>query len=301
MADERDPTPRVEADEDQQARPEPETGETHGTAQPAPEAVHPAQVTDTTQPSGEPPSGSAAVAAETAPAQVTEGSSAEVDTVPAPDADAPVYRTGMFGVRGSGDTSGYGGLQRRVPVTPTAERPYGGWYDDADAALSRAVPRWDEAIERVTVDRGELTYHVRRESLLDVLRGLRDDPSLRFELLSMVGGVHYPDDTTGRPLHSVYQLTSLTYRRRIRVEVAVSDADPHLPSAVPVYPTADWQEREAYDMFGLQYDGHPGLTRVLMPDDWEGHPQRKDYPLGGVPVKYKGATIPPPDERRAYS
>jgi NADH-quinone oxidoreductase subunit C len=67
-----------------------------------------------------------------------------------------------------------------------------------------------------------------------------------------------------------------------------------------VYPTADWQERETYDMFGVVFDGHPNLTRILMPDDWEGHPQRKDYPLGGVPVEYKGAEIPPPDRRRSY-
>jgi NADH-quinone oxidoreductase subunit C len=116
-----------------------------------------------------------------------------------------------------------------------------------------------------------------------------------------VHGVHYPDDVDGRPLHSIYQLTSLTYRRRLRVECAVTDAHPHVPSAVSVYPTADWQEREAFDMFGIEYDGHPGLTRILMPDDWVGHPQRKDYPLGGIPVEYKGASIPPPNERRTYS
>ena len=60
-------------------------------------------------------------------------------------------------------------------------------------------------------------------------------------------------------------------------------------------------ERETWDMFGIVFDGHPGLTRILMPDDWVGHPQRKDYPLGGIPVEYKGAQIPPPDERRSYS
>ena len=115
-----------------------------------------------------------------------------------------------------------------------------------------------------------------------------------------MSGVDYGAEVTQR-LHSVVHLTSMTYRRRIRLEVAVAVEDPHLPSIVPVYPTADFQERESWDMFGLVYDGHPALTRILMPDDWDGHPQRKDYPLGGIPVEYKGAEIPPPDQRRAYS
>jgi NADH-quinone oxidoreductase subunit C len=92
----------------------------------------------------------------------------------------------------------------------------------------------------------------------------------------------------------------MTYRRRVRLETAVTAENPHLPTVTQVYPTADWQERETYDMFGVIFDGHPALTRILMPDDWEGHPQRKDYPLGGVPVEYKGAEIPPPDKRRSY-
>ena len=92
-------------------------------------------------------------------------------------------------------------------------------------------------------------------------------------------------------LHVVYDLTSMTYRRRIRLEVSVDDQDPYVPSAVAVYPTADWHEREVWDMFGVIFSGHPGLTRILMPDDWIGHPQRKDYPLGGIPVEYKGAEI----------
>jgi NADH-quinone oxidoreductase subunit C len=113
-----------------------------------------------------------------------------------------------------------------------------------------------------------------------------------------VSGVDYLGSVNR--LHSVIHLTSLTYRRRVRLEVSVSLDDPHVPSLTALYPTADWQERETYDMFGIVYDGHPSLTRIMMPDDWDGHPQRKDYPLGGVPVQYKGATIPPPDERRAY-
>ncbi|REF37115.1 NADH-quinone oxidoreductase subunit C [Thermasporomyces composti] len=214
-------------------------------------------------------------------------------------------RRGAFGVRGSGDTSGYGGLVRRVALPGGTEPPYGGWFDEVAERLEAVLgegdgPSFDEAIEKVVVDRGEITFFVRREHLVRVARHLRDDPALRFEFLSGVSGVHYPGDKD-RELHAVYHLLSMTHNRRIRLEVVCPDADPHIPSVVPVYPTADWHERETYDFFGIIFDGHPGLTRIEMPDDWPGHPQRKDYPLGGIPVEYKGATIPPPDERRAYN
>ena len=139
-----------------------------------------------------------------------------------------------------------------------------------------------------------------REHVVTVCRALRDDQDLRFELGLGVSGVHYPADA-GRELHAVYHLCSVTHGRRLRLEVAVPDADPHIPSSTPVYPGHDWHERETYDFFGIVFDGHPGLARIEMPDDWPGHPQRKDYPLGGIPVEYKGAHIPPPDQRRAYN
>jgi NADH-quinone oxidoreductase subunit C len=204
----------------------------------------------------------------------------------------------MFGVHGSGDTSGMGGLVRRRPTPVPAERPYGSYFDETVDALAEAFPQFHEAIEMVNVDRDELTLYIRREHLVDVCRTLRDDEALRYEFCSSVSGVDYLGDR--RRLHVTYHLLSMTYRRRIRLEVAVTTEDPHVPSVTSVYPTADWQERETYDMFGVVFDGHPNLTRILMPDDWEGYPQRKDYPLGGVPVEYKGAEIPPPDERRAY-
>ncbi|MFC9923320.1 NADH-quinone oxidoreductase subunit C [Rhodococcus sp. NPDC127527] len=211
---------------------------------------------------------------------------------------------GMFGVHGTGDTSGYGRLVRPVPLPGNATRPFGGYFDeiadDLAAALADDGTSFDEAIEQVVVFRGELTLHVRREALPRVARLLRDDPDLRFELCLGVSGVHYLPDS-GRELHAVYPLTSITHNRRIRLEVSVPDADPHIPSLVGVYPTNDWHERETYDFFGIVFDGHPALTRIEMPDDWVGHPQRKDYPLGGIPVEYKGAQIPPPDERRSYT
>ncbi|GAA4904547.1 NADH-quinone oxidoreductase subunit C [Streptomonospora salina] len=223
---------------------------------------------------------------------------------------APVARTGMFGAKTTGDTSGYGRLLVRTTPPQASERPFTDPDDPRTAsfdaiadALERALRSEGapgvQAIERVLVDRGEITFHVHREHLREVARLLRDDPDLRFELCTGVSGVHYPDDT-GHELHAVNHLRSLTHNYEIRIETACPDSDPHVPSIVGVYPTNDWHEREAWDFFGIVFDGHPSLTRIEMPDDWHGHPQRKDYPLGGIPVEYRGATIPPPDERRSY-
>jgi NADH-quinone oxidoreductase subunit C len=251
-----------------------------------------------------------------------------------------VERTGMFGVHGSGDTSGFGLLVSQ-PYTPApAERPYGnpegvrgarderssgsdqygggvrgarderssgsdqyGQFDEVADALAaamaaRSIP--PQALLQTTVANNEITFYIARDYVTALLWAVRDDESLRFELASSISGVDY-GEKVARRLHVVYELTSMTYRRHIRLEVAVDVDDAFVPSAVAVYPTADWQEREIWDMFGINFSGHPGLTRILMPDDWIGHPQRKDYPLGGIPVEYKGAEIPAPDQRRAYS
>ena len=214
-----------------------------------------------------------------------------------------VQRTGMFGTSTTGDTSGYGGLQVRRAPQLASPRPYGSYFDElADSlatAMGQAGASYEDAIPMVVVSNDELTMHVRREHLLAVAGVLRNEPSLFFEMCLGVSGVHYPADT-GAELHAVYHLLSITHNRRIRLEVTAPDADPHIPSLVDVYPTCDWHERETWDFFGVIFDGHPALTRIEMPDDWRGHPQRKDYPLGGIPVEYRGATIPPPDERRAY-
>ena len=189
---------------------------------------------------------------------------------------APVFETkvGMWS-RGSGDTSGYGRIQRQLSMP----------------ALTGGL---------VLFDRGELTIFVPREHLRETVKAFRDDAHLRFEICVSVSGVHYPQQT-GAELHVVYHLLSITHNRRVRLEVTAPDSDPHVPSVVATYPMADWHERETWDMFGILFDGHPSLTRILMPDDWVGHPQRKDYPLGGIDIQYKGATVPAPDHRRTYN
>ncbi|MGW5520730.1 NADH-quinone oxidoreductase subunit C [Gordonia sp. NPDC003950] len=218
-------------------------------------------------------------------------------------------RHGLFGVHGTGDTSGYGGLVQTVTL-PAAQRPYGGYFDEVVDELAAALenstgpgydaPGYEEAIEKVEIHADEMTLYVVARHLPAVALTLRNHESLRFELCLGVNGVHYPQDD-GRELHAVYPLASITHNRRLRLEVAVPDADPHIPSLTDIYPTNDWHERETYDFFGIVFDGHRALTRIAMPDDWDGHPQRKDYPLGGVPVEYKGTQVAPPDRRRSYS
>lgn len=163
--------------------------------------------------------------------------------------------------------------------------------------------------------RGELTAHAAPAMLLDLLRFAKSDPDVACELLTDVCAVHWPggvrehraQETTGWPTYEIdepgrydidYMLVSVERSYRFRIRVTVPDEDAVLPSAVPVYRSAHMLEREVYDLMGVRFDGHPRLERVFMPDDWEGHPLRKDYPLGGVDVQYKGATVPSPDQRQ---
>ena len=204
----------------------------------------------------------------------------------------------MFGSQGSGDTSGFGGLAKTQTTIGSTERPLGGYFDQVADDLERAYPLFSDAIEKVVVDRGEITLFIKSSRLLDVAKILRDQ--LRFEICVGVNGVHYPEETN-RELHALYSLLSITRNQRIRLEVCVSEKDPHIPSLVEIWAGTNWHERETYDMFGIIFDNHPGLTRILMPDDWSGFPQRKDYPLGGIEIEYKGATVPAPSQRRSYS
>ena len=184
---------------------------------------------------------------------------------------------GSFGVSGTGDTSGYGGLVRKSSQIGSSERPFGSYFDEVVDDLERAYPSFSDAIEKVIVDRGELTLHVKSSRLSEVALILRDE--LKFEMCMGVSGAHYPAET-GRELHALYPLLSLTRNQRIRLEVSVPDSNPHIPSLVEIWASNNWQERETFDMFGIIFDGHPALTRIMMPDDWPGHPQLKDYPLG---------------------
>jgi NADH-quinone oxidoreductase subunit C len=152
-----------------------------------------------------------------------------------------------------------------------------------------------ERFPDVLLARGEVTVIVDRTELLDALIRLRDQPDLAFRFLSSITATDHPG--TEPRSWVVYELRSIDHAHRIRVKVGLPADDPHVASVTPMFPTADWQERETYDLFGIVFDGHPDLDRILMPDDWEGHPLRKDEALGGVGTRYHGAFIPPVDER----
>jgi NADH-quinone oxidoreductase subunit C len=132
---------------------------------------------------------------------------------------------------------------------------------------------------------GELTLVVPRERILEVARYLAGPP-LAFALLSDLACADFPDEPERFRL--AYQLSSLESGTGLRLR-AWAGADPEIDSVTSVWPTANWHEREVYDMFGVRFRGHPDLTRILMPTDWEGHPLRRDYPLGGEEVEFSDA------------
>ncbi len=167
------------------------------------------------------------------------------------------------------------------------------------------------------ITHGELTIHVTPDQVHDVLAFCRDDADLALRFLADLSGVHWPagehvieraPSTSGWPEYRVtreqgvievlYILRSTSRNHHLRVSVGTDDTDPRLPSVTDLFPTANFHEREVYDFFGVDFEGHPNLTRILMPDEWLGHPQRKDYPLGGIDIPYENDKFIPPPNRR---
>lgn len=148
-----------------------------------------------------------------------------------------------------------------------------------DPDLLLLAERLGEGAEEVFEQAGELTCQVAKERILEALLLCRDEAALRYEMLSDETGTHYP--AAGDFAFSVvYHLTSVSRRKRLRLRILIPEGfEPE--SAVPAYPAADWLEREIFDMLGIRFAHHPDMTRILCPDDWEGHPLRKEYPVTG--------------------
>lgn len=136
-----------------------------------------------------------------------------------------------------------------------------------------------EAVAGLISFRGELTVLVPREHLLPLAHFLAGDADLAFTYLSDVTAV---DRFPGEPRFELnYHLLSIPKRNSLRLRVRLPGDTPVTESVMPVWPTANWHEREIFDLFGIRFEGHPNLRRMLLPDDWEGHPLRKDYPVEG--------------------
>jgi len=152
---------------------------------------------------------------------------------------------------------------------------------EADKTLVvHQLKAWDaHAVTEVIEFRGETTVVVPREHLVRAAAYLASEPSLRFSFLSDITTV---DRFPLEPRFEVnYHLLSLDRNERLRLKVRLAGSDPSVHSVTEIWPTANWHERENYDLMGIRFEGHPELSRILMPDDWEGHPQRKDYPVEG--------------------
>jgi NADH-quinone oxidoreductase subunit C len=166
-------------------------------------------------------------------------------------------------------------------------------HDDVvDDTTAEAARVFDEL---VTYSRGQTVLHVDRERLAEVVRRLRDDEGFNVcidvtavDYLTYESPRHLPDQVAEERFEVVVNLLSHAKHQRVRIRVQVPADDPSVPSLFDLHPGSEAMEREVYDMFGIRFDGHPDLTRILMPEDWEGHPLRKDHPVGRIPVQFKG-------------
>ncbi len=165
---------------------------------------------------------------------------------------------------------------------------------DVELEESGGAPAGPDLLHGVPVmsSRGQVVLHPHRDQYLELMRTLADDGYRMCVDLCAVDylehqGRSLPDGVAAERFEVAVNLLDITARRRIRVRVQLPADDPRLPSLFDLYPGTEAMEREAFDMFGVAFDDHPDLTRILMPEDWIGHPLRKDYEMGRIPVQFK--------------
>ncbi len=151
----------------------------------------------------------------------------------------------------------------------------------------RIKEKFPEEVMDVIEFREQLSVVIKKERIVEICRWLHDEPILGFNYLKDICGVDYLGKKPVR-FEVVYTLYSMRYRYMLRLKAAVGEDEASIDSVVPVWIGANWHERECYDMYGIRFTGHPDLSRVLMPEDWEGHPLRKDYPERGPETQWQG-------------
>ena len=154
----------------------------------------------------------------------------------------------------------------------------------SETAVQRIRDVFPDAVDDASAFHGDVSVTIRKDRLSGVVRLLKEEPDLGFDYLSDLAGVDYLGKEPR--FEVVCHLTSTKDGTVIRLKIPVTSADPTIHSITPEYPSANWYEREIYDMFGITFPGHPDMRRILMPEGWRGHPLRKDYPLGGEAVAF---------------
>jgi NADH-quinone oxidoreductase subunit C len=154
---------------------------------------------------------------------------------------------------------------------------------DADQIAKMIEEKFPGEVTGTVTHAGQVGVMVKKERIQDICRFLHDDPALKMDHLSDLTAVDYSayEGDQGPRFEVVYNMISTTFRHRIRLKARVPEDNPRIDTVTPIWQTANWHERETYDLMGIIFHGHPDLRRILLPDDWIGHPLRKEYPLKG--------------------
>ncbi len=154
---------------------------------------------------------------------------------------------------------------------------------DADQIAKMIEEKFPGEVTGTVTFAGQVGVMVKKERIQDICRFLHDDPALKMDHLADLTAVDYSayEDDTGLRFEVVYNMISTTFRHRIRLKARVPEDNPRIDTVTPIWHTANWHERETYDLMGIIFHGHPDLRRILLPEDWIGHPLRKEYPLKG--------------------
>ena len=194
-----------------------------------------------------------------------------------------------------------------APKAPVKKKEEGPKPSDASAhpLVTKLRTTLDDAVIEASEFLGQLSIRIARTRIVEVCNALRNDPETPFNYLSDLTCAHYPDQREA-PFEVVYNLYSIAANERVRLKVATNGAG--VDSVTSVWPSADWPEREVYDLFGVKFRNHPDLRRILLPPDWDGHPLRKDYPLEFVENRWTEEHLPEftdvqreqLEQRRAY-
>ena len=219
------------------------------------------------EPAGAEPPKAASGSLPAVPAAPSEAAPTPTDKAPSPPAAKPTPPKAPPPAQGAA----------AKPAPPPKKGPTVTVEITGDSLIDKVRQQFGAAITEAVATLGQQIVRVNKQSLVEVCRFLHDDPDAAFDMCADLTLVHWPD-RKDQEFDLVINLYSVSHNRRLRVKASMADGD-SCPSLTGVWAGADWMEREAYDMFGVKFEGHPDLRRILLPEDWPGFPLRKEYPI----------------------